>query len=85
MDVQGWPFHEALTYTRPVLLLKGASSKFVKAKHFNRIASSFPMYTLQSIKGAGHWVHSEQPGATSRALAHFLNKVEEYRENLNDT
>ena len=82
-SIQGFPKYYDNQYKRPVLLLKGSSSKFVRAKHFEQISTLFPNYTLQTIKDAGHWIHAEQPERTSKALTNFLEKVSEYYENLN--
>jgi pimeloyl-ACP methyl ester carboxylesterase len=36
----------------------------------------FPATRLVRIKGAGHWVHSEQPEVFLRTLQAFLDAVE---------
>jgi len=35
----------------------------------------FPRTRLVRIKGAGHWVHSEQPGVFLAALNQFLDEL----------
>lgn len=82
-----WPFDhsdETLKWEKPVLLLKGANSDFVKSSHLATLGKQFPLYTLQSIKDAGHDIHAEQVEATSDAVSSFIIKAEEYCKNQFD-
>lgn len=57
---------------RPVLWIAGERSPYVKLEHRPAMEELFPRTMLVTIKGAGHWVHSEQPQAFVSALQAFL-------------
>jgi pimeloyl-ACP methyl ester carboxylesterase len=38
-----------------------------------KIGALFPHSTIESIAGAGHWLHAEQPRAVVAALERFLD------------
>ena len=60
------------TFERPVLWLAGEHSDYVHPDHAPRMRELFPTTRLVTVKGAGHWVHSEQPDAFVSALRVFL-------------
>ncbi|WP_323791323.1 alpha/beta fold hydrolase [Nocardioides sp.] len=69
--IGGWPEIEA-TFDHPVLWLAGEKSDYVRPEHEETMRSLFPRTRLATIKGAGHWIHSEQPDAFLSALRVFL-------------
>ena len=74
-----WDFgSEHPPFRCPLLLLKGSESSLVKASHLEHIKQHFPLYSLQSIKGAGHWLHADKPEETAIALANFLKAAREW-------
>ena len=70
-------------YTSPVLVMKGALSKFVKSSHIAPIARLFPLFTLLTVRDAGHWLHFEKPKESSEALIKFIRKVEDRHRVIN--
>jgi pimeloyl-ACP methyl ester carboxylesterase len=60
------------TFDHPVLWVAGEHSDYIQDRHAERMRSYFPRTRLVTIKGAGHWVHSEQPEAFVSALRVFL-------------
>jgi pimeloyl-ACP methyl ester carboxylesterase len=64
-------------YLEPVLLMKGANSKFVRSSHIPQISSMFPSFTLLTVRDAGHWLHFEKPNESSESLIRFIRRVEE--------
>ena len=64
-------------YLEPVLLMKGANSKFVRSSHIPSISAMFPMFTLVTVRDAGHWLHFEKPNESSESLIRFILRVEE--------
>jgi pimeloyl-ACP methyl ester carboxylesterase len=50
----------------------GDRSDYIRPEHDPVMRRLFPLTTLLTIKGAGHWVHSEQPEAFVSALRTFL-------------
>ena len=70
-------------YTNPVLVMKGALSKFVKSSHIAPIASLFPLFTLLTVRDAGHWLHFEKPKESSESLVKFIRRVEDRHREIN--
>jgi pimeloyl-ACP methyl ester carboxylesterase len=65
------------TFDGPVLWVAGANSHYVLPQDRERMDALFPRTRLVRIKGAGHWVHSEQPEIFLETLRRFLTSVEE--------
>ncbi len=59
-------------FDHPVLWLAGERSDYIRPEHDARMRELFPRTRLVTIKGAGHWVHSEQPESFVSALQVFL-------------
>ncbi|WP_139983089.1 alpha/beta fold hydrolase [Nocardioides litoris] len=72
--IAGWPGQDVgdLTFDHPVLWMAGERSPYVREEHGPAMRRLFPRTTQVTIKGAGHWVHSEQPEAFVSALRVFL-------------
>jgi pimeloyl-ACP methyl ester carboxylesterase len=60
------------TFDHPVLWIAGGRSDYVQPEHAEAMRRLFPRTTSVTIKGAGHWVHSEKPEAFTSALRTFL-------------
>ena len=69
--IAGFP-HVDTTFDHPVLWVAGERSDYVRDDHQAEMRRLFPATRLVTIKGAGHWVHSEQPAAFVSALRVFL-------------
>lgn len=59
-------------FTGPVLWLTGAESRYVKDGDGERMRGFFPRTRQLTVKGAGHWVHSEAPAVVTEALRRVL-------------
>ncbi len=70
-EIGGFP-HVDETFDHPVLWLAGERSAYVQPEHAAEMRRLFPRTTAVTVKGAGHWVHSEQPEAFVSALRVFL-------------
>ncbi|GAA1434752.1 alpha/beta fold hydrolase [Mycobacterium cookii] len=73
-ELTGWPA-EALgeeTYDGPVLWVGGADSDYIADEHAEEMDRRFPRNRRVLVKGAGHWVHSEQPEVFLEVLRRFL-------------
>ncbi|MFK5583380.1 alpha/beta fold hydrolase [Serinicoccus sp. LYQ131] len=66
--------HQDRVYEGPVLWLAGAESSYVTDEQEGPMRALFPRTVQVSLKGAGHWVHSEQPEAFTATLRHFLRE-----------
>jgi pimeloyl-ACP methyl ester carboxylesterase len=70
----GWPgdrLGEA-SYDGPVLWVGGARSDYISDEHAGEMDRRFPRNRRVLIKGAGHWVHSEQPEVFLEVVRRFL-------------
>lgn len=71
----GWPA-DALDGTPPyvgrTLWVAGETSAYVTDDHVAAMDRWFPKNRRVTIKGAGHWVHSEQPRVFTEVLRRFL-------------
>src|SRR4029078_6522052 len=75
--ITGWP-EEALAgtapYDGPVLWVGGGDSAYVHADYAAAMGRWFPHTRRVTIKGAGHWVHSEQPEVFVEVLRQFISQ-----------
>ncbi len=62
----------ATTFDHPVLWMAGERSDYVLPEHEPAMRRLFPRTRMVTVKGAGHWVHSEKPEAFVSALRVFL-------------
>ena len=69
--IAGWPDVQG-RFDHPVLWLAGERSHYVQPEHEAVMRALFPRTVKVEVKGAGHWVHSEQPEAFTTALRVFL-------------
>lgn len=71
-----WP-RDALAgvaaYDGPVLWLGGAKSDYATEEYAPAMDALFPRNRRVSVKGAGHWVHSEQPETFVQVLRAFVD------------
>jgi pimeloyl-ACP methyl ester carboxylesterase len=68
-----WPELRAQPYDGPVLWVAGARSRYVRPEYAAAMRALFPRAQLVTIKGAGHWVHSEQPQVFLAIMRRFLD------------
>ena len=69
--VTGFPEVEG-TFDGRVLWVAGERSPYVNSGDAARMTELFPRTVTVTVKGAGHWVHAEQPEAFVSALRTFL-------------
>jgi pimeloyl-ACP methyl ester carboxylesterase len=72
-EIAGFPDDLAGTFDRPVLWVAGERSPYVRPEHEAAMRRLFPRTRQVTVKGAGHWVHSEQPQVFASALRTFLS------------
>ena len=70
----GWPSEELgeATYDGPVLWVGGADSDYITDESAVEMDRRFPRNRRVLVKGAGHWVHSEQPQVFLEVMRRFL-------------
>jgi esterase len=64
-----WPGKQ---YAGPTLFLHGGESGYVKDTDLPAIRAHFPQAVLESVPGAGHWVHADKPAEFVAAVQRFL-------------
>ena len=73
LDVlNGWPAPVAPPYRGSTLWLAGSESDYIGPAEVPVMRALFPRVRLATVKGAGHWVHSERPAVFVAALRRFL-------------
>ncbi len=73
--ITGWPadeLAEVSPYDGPVLWVRGERSDYVADEHTAEMSALFPRVRKVTVKGSGHWVHSEQPEAFVGVVRAFL-------------
>lgn len=74
-ELGGWPADRldgVAPYDGRVLWIGGDRSRYVRGEHADEMGRWFPRTQRVTIKGAGHWVHSEQPDVFLAVLQRFL-------------
>lgn len=73
--IADWPeaLDELPAYEGPVLWVAGGDSRYIRREDGERMRRHFPRTRLFTIKGAGHWVHTDAPVIIVTALRRFLH------------
>ncbi|CAM9435357.1 unnamed protein product, partial [Hapterophycus canaliculatus] len=64
------------SYGGDTLFVAGGNSRYVRSQHLKEIGRLFPKFVVSTIKGAGHWVHADNPQETLRMTKSFLDRPE---------
>jgi pimeloyl-ACP methyl ester carboxylesterase len=81
--IGGWPEQQLAgipPFQGPVLWIAGARSDYVRSEYGEAMDRWFPRNRLVKVKGAGHWVHSEQPKVFLEVLRRFLDAAATTKE-----
>ncbi len=75
LELGGWPADrlDGTTYDGRVLWVGGDRSPYITEAHAEAMHRWFPRNRRVTIKGAGHWVHSERPETFLAVLRQFLD------------
>lgn len=68
----GEALDERARFEKPTLFINGANSGYIKQQDEELIYKLFPQATIQTIKGAGHWVHAEKPAEFIEVVKAFM-------------
>lgn len=58
----------------PALFIRGENSDYVQDADLHIIGEMFSDYRLETIKGAGHWVHADKPNELFEKIIHFIRQ-----------
>ena len=73
--LQSFPiFPKGACYIGPTLFLAGEKSNYIMPDYHAKIDKLFPNFSLVTIHGAGHWVHSEKHDEFVTAVNRFINQ-----------
>ena len=73
--IEGWTAPDAAQYRGPTLFVAGAASDYIRPDHRPAIRALFPAARFVTLKGAGHWVHADNPAGFVAVIEAFLAGV----------
>jgi esterase len=59
-------------FKKPALFIRAGKSNYINAEDETRIRELFPQSQIQTVAGAGHWLHADQPAEFLRLVLDFL-------------
>lgn len=63
-----------LHFDEPTLFVRGEKSDYILDEDFELIKYFFPNAQVETIAGAGHWLHAEKPEEFLRIIQEFIQK-----------
>lgn len=60
-------------YEGPTLFVRGGASPYIKEDDLEEIHAHFPQAKLETIDGAGHWLHAQEPEEFFETVSDFLS------------
>ena len=70
--IEGWQASEGARYAGPTLFIAGAASDYIQPGHRPAIRALFPAARFVTLKGAGHWLHVDNPDGFVAVVEAFL-------------
>ncbi|HEY1171740.1 MAG TPA: alpha/beta fold hydrolase [Verrucomicrobiae bacterium] len=67
-------FAEMRAFHGPTLFVAGGNSNYIRSEDEPRIREYFPQARLETIAGAGHWVHVDAPGKLIELVQQFAGE-----------
>lgn len=74
-DIIGLPAGEG-TFDGPTLVVRGSRSPYVSDERLPALHEMLPRAEVVTLKGAGHWLHAEQPEAFQNSVNEFLSALD---------
>ncbi|GAN78172.1 alpha/beta fold hydrolase [Acidisphaera rubrifaciens] len=71
-DIEGWSAPTGTAWPGPCLFLTGARSDYVREDDRPAIRALFPAARFVTLKGAGHWLHADNPNGFLAVLEAFI-------------
>ena len=79
VESQAYQPSPADVYDGPTLFIRGERSDYIRDDDFAIIRHHFPKAQIETVPGAGHWVHHDAPDAILRLIDRFLEQIENAR------
>lgn len=70
--IMDWSAPAGARFERPALFVSGERSNYIREENRPAIRALFPAARFLAVKGAGHWVHADQPDAFAAVLEGFF-------------
>lgn len=70
--IMGWAAPEAAPFAGPTLFVAGETSRYIRTEDRPAIRALFPNARFLTVKGAGHWVHADQPEGFAAVMEGFF-------------
>ena len=61
-------------FERPVLAIRGGDSNYVDAEDIVAFEQTYSNFSIETVVGAGHWVHAEKPNELYELVSDFLEE-----------
>lgn len=68
----GLALHDNIRFDKPTLFIRGGNSNYITKEDELLINKHFPNSKIETIPGAGHWVHAEKMNTFFEIVTHFL-------------
>lgn len=75
IDSIGEALNSSTQFAGPCLFIAGSNSDYIMQNDQHEIRSFFPNAEINSIEGAGHWVHAEKPTELIQSLLSFYSNT----------
>lgn len=72
-DAIGEELPSTATYSKNTLFIRGGNSDYILDSDFEAIKNHFPKAIIETIAGAGHWVHADKPNELLEKVSTFIN------------
>ena len=69
----GKALNQNASFSEPTLFVRGSKSDYILNKDVNLIHSIFTDSKVETIEGAGHWVHAEKPNEFYETVSTFID------------
>ncbi len=75
-DLLDWPAElDMRHYDGRALFIRGGASQYVDSDSRARIGALFPNHAVETLEGAGHWLHAEQPDVFFDTVDQWLSEL----------
>ena len=65
---------EGSRFDKPTLFIGGSNSDYIRPEDEGLIKEHFPQARIETITGAGHWVHAEKPDEVVELIKGFISE-----------